>query len=55
MRKYLIVFLAIGAALLLAGCAQQEKAPAEKETQLTILTGGAAGTYYRWSNGNGNQ
>ena len=47
MRKYLVVFLALGAALLLAGCAQQEKeAPAEKEIQLTILTGGAAGTYY---------
>ncbi len=41
-RVFVIVVLAV--ALLLAGCQQPEKKV--QEVQLTILTGGAAGTYY---------
>jgi hypothetical protein len=53
MKKYLVV-LFIGIALLFAGCQQPEEKPTPtptttvppEEVQLTILTGGAAGTYY---------
>jgi hypothetical protein len=47
MKKYLILMV-LGAALLLAGCQQQTQpeTPQIEEAQLTILTGGSAGTYY---------